>query len=218
MSLEAVPARTRITDDVYSRLLAAILDHALPPGGRLSVPALAAKLQVSRTPVREAVIRLIREGLAVEEPRRGAVLAQFDSADLVRIYEVREALEGMASRLAATRATTAQRVELREIFDEHADAVRRQDYGRHFELDMRFHALVREAAGNEDLAALLDQIQIKIRIAMVTTVVSSGPGEALADHERILSAIEARAPRRAEDAAGKHIRRLRELLEQELEA
>jgi DNA-binding GntR family transcriptional regulator len=213
MGLEALPMRTRVADDVYSRLLEAILSHDLAPGARLSVPALASMLGVSRTPVREAVLRLIREGLAVEEPRRGAMLIGFAVEDLVHIYEVREVLEGQAARLAALRATDQECDDMRDAVKAHAEAVAANDVARHFDLDMRFHMLTRQATRNADLAAILDQIQTKIRVAMITTVVSFGPAEALADHQRILAQIAARDPDGAEDAARRHIQRLRKLLE-----
>src|SRR5579875_1256952 len=105
MHLERLPAAAtdRIADAVYERIRDAIFTGALPPDARLSVPALADRLGVSRSPVREAVMRLIHDRLAVEEPRRGAVIARIEPADLIHIYEVREALEGLAVSLAARR-------------------------------------------------------------------------------------------------------------------
>jgi DNA-binding GntR family transcriptional regulator len=100
MGLGRLPPADRIADTVDEKLCNAIFARTLQPGTRLSVPALAAELGVSRSPVREAVLRLTQERLAREEPRRGAVVAHIGPRELTALYEVREVLEGLAARLA----------------------------------------------------------------------------------------------------------------------
>ena len=215
---EALSPRRRVADGVYELLVRAVFDGALHRGSRLSVPELATRLGVSRTPVREAIQRLVREGLAVEEPHRGAVVATFDTRELIEIYELREVLEGLAARLAAARIDVPALEALRGALAEHRAAIGRGDTPAHFDLDLRFHRLVSETGGNANLAHALGLLQSKIRLAMLSTSVTAGPAQALADHEAILAAIESRAPDRAEAAARRHIARLTALLRARAEA
>lgn len=209
---EKTPARTRVADDVYGRLREMIFTGELAAGARLSVPALAEVLEVSRSPVRDAVLRLVQERLATEEPRRGAVVARVGLAELAAIYEIREVLEGLAARLAVENAGRKLVWALREAVDEHDAAVRRADLAASTEADMRFHRLIREAAGNPEVVRLLDDVQAQVRLAMRTTTVTAGPRLAVDDHRAILTAIESGDGVAAEQAARAHIFRLRSAL------
>ncbi|MEU0520603.1 GntR family transcriptional regulator [Streptosporangium sp. NPDC006007] len=204
--------RIRIGDAVYERLRDAICAGVLPPGSKLSIPALAESLGVSRSPVREAVVRLTQERFAREEPRRGAVVATVELPDLVRLYEVREVLEGLAARLAVLHGSEKFIAELTRTHQEHERAVTAGDTTRHMKLDMRFHQLNRSAANNPELLRLLDDIQGQVQLAMLTTTVTSGPCLAVEDHRLILEAITARDAQLAEERARAHIARLRHTL------
>jgi DNA-binding GntR family transcriptional regulator len=185
----------------------------MSPGERLSIPALATELGVSRSPIREAVRQLVQHGLAVEEPHRGAFVAHVTLADLQRVYAVREVLEGLAARSAAEMVSPADLEELEDLLAQHRDAVERGDMEAHFDLDMRFHRHMRVLTGNESLVAFLDQIQGQIQLGMLTTSVRGGAPHAVQDHERILAAVVSRDPEAAEQAARAHIARLRVTLE-----
>jgi DNA-binding GntR family transcriptional regulator len=203
---------SRITDTIYTQLREEIIGGLLPPGSRLSVPALAERLNVSRSPVRDAVVRLVQDRLATEEPRRGAVVALVGGRELAALYEVREVLEGLAARLAIECAGRRLVDALRETIASHARAVADGDMARHLECDMRFHALIREAAGNPALKRMLEEIQTQVRLAMQTTIVTGGPKRALDDHRAILAAFEKSDAVAAAQAARAHIARLREAL------
>jgi DNA-binding GntR family transcriptional regulator len=205
-------AADRLVDDVYRRLRDDIVAGTLAPGERLSVPALAAQLQVSRSPVRDAVARLVQERLATEAPRRGAVVARVGVRELSALYEVREVLEGLAARLAVDNVGQRLVRSLAAVMAEHEAAVATGDLARHFQLDLRFHSLIREAAGNAELTRFLDDIQIQVRLAMQTTSVTGGPERALDDHRAILAAIDAGDGLAAERASRDHIIRLRDAL------
>lgn len=209
---------TRVADAVYERLRERIVDGELEPGTKLSVPALAGSLEVSRSPVRDAVLRLVQERLAREEPRRGAVVARVGPAELVAIYEVREVLEGLAARLAVENAGRRLVRALQETLEEHEAAMRTADLAASTEADLRFHRLIREAAGNPEVVRLLDDIQTQVRLAMRTTTVTAGPRQAVDDHRAILTAIESGDAVAAEQAARAHVFRLRGVLLQQAEA
>lgn len=214
---EKAVTRTRVADAVYERLREMIFSGALPPGARLSVPALAEQLDVSRSPVRDAVLRLAQERMAREEPRRGAVVASVGIAELVSIYEVREVLEGLVARLAVENAGRKLVRALREALDEHEAAMRAADLAASTEADVRFHRLLREAAGNPEAVRMLDEVQTQVRLAMRTTTVTAGPRQAVDDHRAILTAIETGDALAAEQAARAHIFRLRGVLLRQLE-
>jgi len=212
MELRRLPPPDGIADTVYETLRDAIFSGAVPPGSKLSVPAIAVRLGVSRSPVREAVLRLKQEQLANYEPRRGAVVANIGARGLASLYEVRSALEGLATRLAVERAGPNFIEDLQGLLAEHRRAVERADLRAHREADIRFHRRVRQESGNSDLRDMLEQIETRVRLAMVTTSVTSGPERALKDHMSILEAIRSGDPEQAEAQARRHIDRLRSSL------
>ena len=119
------PGRS-LTAQVHERLRAEILGGTIAPGAHLSVPSIARRLGVSRTPVREALFRLEQDGLVRSLPHRGVVVLTPDPADLRELFEVREALEGMAARVAASHALPGEVSALRDHVDRHAQVVARR--------------------------------------------------------------------------------------------
>lgn len=196
-----------------------ILDHKIPPGSRLSVPEIAKLLGVSRTPAREAIAEIVSEGLAVKRANRGAVVVDLTGNDLVEIYLLREVLEGLAASLATLRRTPQQLTVLEEILTAHDRAVKDSNIQSHFDLDREFHTSILEIAGNERLTTSLGMLRSQIDIAMKTT--HKGPGGialALDEHRSIFHHISNRNPSEAEEAARRHIQRLRESLKTEFPA
>jgi DNA-binding GntR family transcriptional regulator len=212
VELERLPSPDRITDAVYDHVRAAIVSGQLAAGSRLSVPVLANALGVSRSPVREAIVRLTHERLAREEPRRGAVVAEVGLRELAALYEVREVLEGLSARLATIRSDPELLEEMLALLRQHETAVKRDELSKHVEYDTKFHSLMRRSAQNSDLTRFLDNIQAQVKLAMLTTTVTAGPQRALADHLLIYRRILDKDPDGAEQAARDHVRRLRESL------
>jgi len=204
--------RERIADMVYGVLRRAIVRHELAPGTHLSVPALTEQFGVSRTPVREAVQRIVREGLATEAPHRGAFVTEFKAPDLEPLYEVRQALEVLAARLAAKRAQPADVASLEAILRAQEQALGADDIERHVDSDIGFHAGMLAAARNPALAEMLDQVYGRIRSAMLARVSPTGPKQAFEDHRAILRAVADGDPDAAARAAQQHIDRALERL------
>lgn len=206
----------RVGTSVYEFLRAKILTGELPPGSRLAIPALAKELDVSRSPVRDAVLQLVREGLAVEEFNRGAVVYLPTHATLVSLYHAREAMEGMAARLAADAISGSTLDQLDAVLREH-ESIDPDDFARHIELDARFHRAIRDAATSPVLAKMLEEIQGQVIVAMRFTNLSGGVRRATADHRSILEALARHDVDAAESAARAHISRLTRILEDEEE-
>jgi DNA-binding GntR family transcriptional regulator len=207
-----VDSPERVGERVYRALRDRILTGALPPGSRLSVPALARELGVSRSPVRDAVLQLVRDGLGEETFNRGAVVRQMSPEHLVSLYEAREALEGMTARLATDGFTPAVRRRMLALLEEHDEVAATQDLSRHVDVDAAFHREIRDAAGSPVLARMLEEIQGQVVLAMRSTSVSGGIANAVRDHRRIFEALASGDRDASERAAREHIARLRELL------
>ncbi|WP_165818187.1 GntR family transcriptional regulator [Frankia canadensis] len=207
-SLTPIQGHELLAKRVEHQLREAILAGELPPGSHLSVPELARRLGVSRTPVRDAVYALERAGLAEIRARHGAVVFGGSHDDLRHLFELREALDGMAARLGAARMTPPERDALREVLDQHTEAIRHADPDLHVAFDAEFHRLIRDGARNprlaDDLARLQDQIVLVMR------AVSLAPGAmghgVLHDHAAVLAAITRAEPETAERAMRAHIR------------
>ena len=207
-SLPPIESHALLVDRVVQLLRQAILTGDLPPGARLSVPDLARQLNVSRTPVRDALYALERAGLAVTRPRRGAVVFGGGRDELTQLFELREPLDGMAARLAAERMSEDERQELRNALRRHSKAIQERDTERHIELDLEFHRRVRDGAGNPRLAEEL--ARLGEQIVLVMRAVSSAPGAmgraVLREHKAILDAVVTGQPDAAEHAARAHVR------------
>ncbi|MBO2447498.1 GntR family transcriptional regulator [Actinomadura barringtoniae] len=205
-----------LADRAYEELRAAILESRLAPGTALSVPALADRMNISRSPVREAVQRLIHDGLARHVPHRGAVVTSVDVEDLRQLYVVREQLEGLAARLAAERLDVTALTALEEILAEHGRVVDEGGgEGAHIEQDMRFHQAIRTLSGNDHLIEILDQIQGKAHLGLHSLWRHPRAARlALEEHQKIYDAMAAGDPDAAELAARNHVARLRVRLAQ----
>jgi DNA-binding GntR family transcriptional regulator len=204
---------------VYQALRHGIVHGSLAPGERLRSDALASELQVSRTPVREALRKLEAEGLVAHSGSRLTVRA-FSERDLTELFYVREALEGMAARLAAENATPTEVAQIRELLQD-MESSPRGDVTALRRLTGEFHTLIARAAHNDRLLQSLQSLLDHVRQLQSSTLYGEGrPAEALAKHRGLLEAIEARDADRAEKLAREHRRRTlalrREMLREQL--
>jgi len=198
-------------DAVYEALRRNILDGELPPGHRLRSDVLANELKVSRTPVREALRKLESEGL-VDASRSGLVVRQSSEEDLVEIFYLREALEGMAARLAAENATRAEIDELHALFEDMEAVAARGDIALVRKLTGEFHLLVCRASHNKRLIQSLQGLLDHVRQAQSSTLYMPGrPADALKEHRALLRAIAKRDPDLAETLARQHRRKTLDL-------
>lgn len=211
-SLKQEISTSRLVDSVCDRLRERIFSGDIAPGTKLRIQQLATEMSVSRSPIREAVLRLTRDGLAVELPRRGAVVALITQADLVRIFEVREVLEGLAARLATLRAPKSLVKELREIVTAHERAAAKKDFAAGAYANVCFHRAIRNATGNSELINALDSIEAKVRLSMQSVRATFGQLRAIEEHAAIITAIEGGSPDEAERIARKHVAAVREHL------
>lgn len=204
--------RDRLADQIYEVLKDRILNRQLLPGQKLSVPMLAQELGLSRSPVREAVQRLVYEGLSTDKPRHGAVVAAVQDSDLLGLYQVRAVLEGLASTLAAERVTLELVDELHQLLAVQQAAFESGDGAGVIRADMRFHRRITSAAANPELIHILDPLYGRASIAMLAGDLENWPGKAIPEHEAILRAIEAGDVQAARERSEEHVMRVRKRL------
>jgi len=206
--LAALSPSVRIVDTVQQALRQAIFDGALRAGEPLSVPELARRLNVSRSPVREAVLGLVAQGLAVEHPRRGVAVATVRPEDLIAIHEIRVFIEAGAAHLAAQRASKDLAKEMRAILREQETAVSAADATGYFRTNAALHRVIAQAAGNERLAQILNALEDQMRIALHQVSANKAHmREGLTEHRGVVEAIAEGKAETAEQRMRAHIER-----------
>lgn len=199
----------------YEAIKAMIVTGQLAPGRRVTELDLAEQLQVSRTPVREALNRLQRDGLVVERPRTGFAVVQFDETMLREVFDLRKELDSYATRLAVLRITDEQVMSLTEILDK-CDELARTDpspRGRleEMELGMELHRRIARISGNSLLAELLDGLLVKCQVFVWMELTQLDEFRAAReDHRMIVEAIAARDADQACEHSRRHIRQSRD--------
>lgn len=148
-----------LRDVVFNTLREAILKGELHPGERLMELQLAAKLGVSRTPIREAIRMLEQEGLAVTVPRKGAEVARMTEKDMEDVLQVREALDELAVNIACDQITEEQLEELCLSMKEFEAATKTDDVKRIAQADVRFHDIIYQSTGNLKLVTMLNNLR-----------------------------------------------------------
>lgn len=188
----------------YSAIRERILAGLLPPGARIVAEDIAAELNVSRTPVREAFRQLHSEGLLVIRPNRGAVVASFSADELLDLFEMRAALEGLAARRACANWTD-------DFGDQLHVALRRlartsPGSAAFMPLHDALHALISLQAGGSRLAAETERLRAAVeRPLRLYFSRNETQADTLDDHRRLIDALEAGPPETAETAMRDHV-------------
>jgi DNA-binding GntR family transcriptional regulator len=193
-----------------------ILAGRLQPGTELSEVALAREFGTSRGPLREALGRLASEGLVTITPRRGAVVTQLTRREFIDAYQVREALETLAVRLAVPRLSEAEIAHLREMCELMERAARAGEVQVFFETNNRFHEALVRASGNRKLHELHRLLLGQMVPYLPRSLELRGNlRQSVDEHRAILAAIEARESERAADLVAAHIEVPQRVLESE---
>jgi GntR family transcriptional regulator, vanillate catabolism transcriptional regulator len=209
-------ARTRLVDDVTAHLREMILSEAIPPGSKLLQVELSEQLGVSRTPLREALRILEREGLVrISNGNRTVEVVTFSADELRELYEVREIIDGLAARLLAREGLSAELDgELSGALDDMEESLRRRNRQRYLGAHSRFHAGIAENCGNSRVESLLSLVRTtSSALHGPIDRVFSDPDDATAavlqeaaqQHRLVLDKIRACDERGAEQAARRHI-------------
>jgi DNA-binding GntR family transcriptional regulator len=196
--------RENLEESTYRQFRSLILARSIRPGDKIDVDRVAVELGISRTPVVTALKRLGQEGVVELRPRRGIYVRRFSRHEMLWLFQVREVLEGLAARLAATQARREVN-RLFEIFQEFHGELDPAAIQRYIERDRYFHWRVVELAGNQLLARTMSVM------SMLFFTYQDGlvrpPQETLPEHLAVLEALRAKNPVRSEAAMRLHIRR-----------
>lgn len=196
-------------DQVFETLEGEILSGVLAAGELLTELKLCERMGVSRTPVREALHRLMQEGL-LDETTHGMVVRGVSEGDLADIYEIRRRIEGYATRLCAERITEEQLAEMREVVDLQDFYTARGGAANIRDADTRFHEMVYRYCGSEVLHAMLTDLHRKIKRFRKASVENPERARiAVREHADILRALEAHDGDQAEQLAVLHIENAR---------
>lgn len=211
--------RRTLGEQVYEIIRSQILNMELPPGTRLKDSELAQSLGISNTPVREALRRLEETELVETLPRRGTFVRRLSPREAEGLYEVREALETLAIRLAATRASDELLAEIFEAAQLHVEAVQRDAVNEFLEYDRRFHRLIAQGADNPILASMLTSLADRIHIIRRMDLGRRVDEMSGQEHHNVATALLQRDAERAAGLMAHHIQehrtRVMELLRDE---
>lgn len=193
-----IAARRSLADAAYETLRRRVLDNIYPPGHRALEAELADDLGISRTPLREALVRLEREGLVEVIPRHGVRVLPISPTDMREVYEILTALESLAAELVARRQPSAAEIEpLVAASQAMSDALGADDLDAWARADERFHRHLVELAGNRLLELEVQRFGDRVhRARMVTLRLRPKPITSTQEHMQLVERI------RAGDAVG----------------
>ncbi len=210
-------AAGNIPDRIFNLLKEAIVEGDIAAGSKISEPELARAYGISRGPLREAIGRLEACGLVVRKPNVGARVVTLSSEQLLEIFHVREALEGMAARLAAQNMSDDEIADLRGLLGQHNEQIERDAEHAYFqrEGDLDFHYRIVQGSHNGRMIELLcNDLYHLVRLYRYQFGMPSKRGpRAFVEHEHIVDAIERRDPEMAELMMRSHVRASRENVE-----
>jgi len=205
-----------LAGQIFDSLEKEILGGNLERGAVYTETEIAAMLGVSRTPVREAIGRLVQENM-VEDTSKGIKIIGISPEDAVTIYRIREKLEGMVAREAAKNITEEQIKEMKDGIDYHEYCLTKGDYDKAYECDNDFHEILYRASGNAVLYNTLLPLHRKIqkyrRIAVHDTERAK---KSHSEHKQIFAALKDHDQDKAEAAITKHIGNARANAEKKL--
>lgn len=187
--------RTALHEQVALRLREMLVESRIAPGAKLNERELSEVLNVSRTPLREAIKMLAAEGLVELLPNRGAIAVELSPADVLNTFEVMAGLEAQSGELAAERITDAEMAEIQAMHYEMLAAYTRRDLPAYYRLNAAIHAAINAAAKNPVLSATYRQVNARLQALRFR---SNQDGEkwaaAMKEHEQMIDALTQRNP------------------------
>ncbi|WP_048439921.1 GntR family transcriptional regulator [Caenimonas sp. SL110] len=212
----AIP-RAALHDQVAHRLRQMLVENRIAPGAKLNERELAEVLQVSRTPLREAIKMLAAEGLVELVPNRGAIAVSLTEADVLNTFEVMAGLEALSGALAAERITDDELAEIKAMHFEMMAAYTRKDLSSYYRLNAKIHSAINAAARNPVLSSTYNQVNARLQALRFR---SNQDGEkwkrAMEEHDRMIEALSARDPHAMRDVLVMHLNNKRDVVVDQL--
>ncbi|RST53767.1 GntR family transcriptional regulator [Variovorax sp. MHTC-1] len=198
-------------EQVCERIRSAILSGELKPGSKLTEQDLAAELEVSRTPVREAIRQLEVERLVSRTPFVGVTVAQLSPEEVIELLDIREVLEGLVARLATENMDSFHLQRLKKSLQQLAASARKSDVGAYLDQALAFRRALVECCGSATLSEHVMAIENRLRLTGSRTALLPGRMEAaIEEHEKLLDAIVRGDAKGAERLNRERIRHIRD--------
>jgi len=212
MRLQPIATNFTLKDHIYETLRAAITRMNIYDEGenlRLDERTIAEQLGISRTPLREALARLEKDGLVEIAPRRGVFVVRRSLEEILDMIVAWAALESMAARMAATNASAKDIEKLRRHAMKHSADSARADLSEYSDANIRFHQMILEMSGSKQLASMADGLFVHMHAIRRRAMGESDRAtRSVVDHMSIIEALEARDPELSERLVREHTLRL----------
>ena len=214
MTAEIIPmARPALHGQVTQQLRQMLVENQIAPGAKLNERQLCETLNVSRTPLREAIKTLAAEGLVELLPNRGAVAVSLSVEDVRHTFEVMAALEGQSGRLAAQRLSDADFNEIQALHFEMMAAYTRRDLSNYYRLNSAIHRAINAAARNPVLSATYEQVNARLQALRFKSNQDEEKWKsAMAEHERMIEALKSRDAQALHDVLVRHLEHKRDVV------
>jgi DNA-binding GntR family transcriptional regulator len=187
--------RAALHEQVAHRLRQMLVENRIPPGAKLNERELSEVLNVSRTPLREAIKMLAAEGLVELLTNRGAIAVELTEADVLNTFEVMAGLEAQSGELAAQRVTDAELTEIRAMHFEMLAAYTRRDLPTYYRLNAAIHSAINAAAKNPVLTATYQQVNARLQALRFRSNQDEDKwAAAVREHGQMIQALETRDP------------------------
>jgi len=209
-----VVKHSTVADETYETLKKQILTGHYAPGTRLQLEAVSKELGVSPTPLREAFLRLEKEGILEIISRRGTYVRLLNRDAIKQFYEIREVLEGLSASLASSNNSASDIAELKAINEEFRKALEAKDIEAALDVDIRFHNLISELSRNDKLKEVINNFLFTnlFNNAGISSVFLEKGAVTHAGHEAIIGALERGDSAGAEAIMREQIRHGKEIL------
>ena len=211
---------TNLRDQTYDIIKNMIIMREIEPGKKINEENIAREIQVSRTPIREALCRLENEGIVKIIPRRGAFVSELTETNVREILLIREVLEGLVVRLAIENMDEKTLEKLRKSLEKVSDLPEKnRDLINYTRSEVDFHSILLSASNNQMLKNMMEIVNAHLQIIRLRTVVIPERAQrTVKEHQQILKAIEKRDAVSAEQLMREHIRSVREVALKNIEA
>jgi DNA-binding GntR family transcriptional regulator len=211
-SVRRLPQRENLRDSVANALRAAVISGELRPGEVYSAPTLGARFGVSPTPVREAMLDLVREGLVISLRNKGFRVTEVSDEDLDNLAALRQLIEPPTIREVVPGIPAADLPRLRKLAEEIVEAAEAGDLIAYIEADRVFHVTLLAYSGNQKLVDVVSDLRSQTRLLGLTPLVESGRlVPSATEHRELIDLVEARDADGAEQLMRRHIGHVRGL-------
>ena len=211
--------RAALHEQVAHRLRQMLVENRIAPGAKLNERELSEVLNVSRTPLREAIKMLAAEGLVELLTNRGAIALELTEADVLSTFEVMAGLEAQSGELAAQRITDAELTEIRAMHFEMLAAYTRRDLPAYYRLNAAIHSAINAAAKNPVLTATYQQVNARLQALRFRSNQNTEKwAAAVGEHEQMINALEARDPAAIRQVLLRHLTNKRDVVLAQLRA